>query len=211
MPKAVKKTKHGNRAAAPDHGQSDSLSDTHLSSREAFIARSTDNCHLRPHHHHKPYKQGVTPSKAEKRRDKVLTKLCDRASAHLVMAGPQVAVGDGALTQGGDHRPPTSDQVSLQDCLIDISTTELWGSGFLAPDASSDPAVSQDPPVLAPDNNAPCGAVSCQLIPGQLQQHIEAAVQKLLAAGFRPEDQKGSGFYSQVFLMPKLLGGAGAG
>lgn len=180
MPKALSKSKHGLRTNATNQGQSDSLSVTHQSSCSSSAAPAI----CQSHSHHKSHRQGGTSSKAEKRWDKVLTMLYRKASAHLAATGSQDPTTAGVVDYDGDGCPPTPDQLSLQDCPIAISTTELWGSDSLAQPPSSDPAPRQESLASDPESTPSQEAVSCQLLPEQLQQLIEAAVQKSLAAGY---------------------------
>lgn len=143
-----------------------------------------------PWPHRKLYKHGAS-LKAEKRRDKVLTKLCDKACANQASTEPPAPTVIAPLTPTVVPRPVTLDKLSLQDCPVAISTDNLWGSTSPPQPASSNPPVPQAPSVPAPAP-VPPATVPCQLLPDQLQQLIEGAVQKSLAAGLRPPSCHGS-------------------
>lgn len=182
MPKALAKSKHGRKTGTVDHGQSDPVSVTHQPAREVSLEPSPDT--PTSWAHHKSHKHDAS-SKAEKRRDKVLTKLCDKACANRASMGPPAPTVVGSLVPAGVPRPVTPDQLLLQDYPVAISTDDLWGSASPSQAASSDPPVSQGPSV-PPSAALPPVAVPCQLLPDQLQHIIEAAVQKSLLDSVRP-------------------------
>lgn len=179
MPKALSKSKHGRKAGTA--GQSTDQVDTpcrevsHRTSKEASMVPKDSCPHLKPH------RSTLTSSKDEKRRDKVLQKICARASSHIPASAPAT---DGLVPVSGisgEQRPSvTLDQLSLWDCPLTISTTGLWGSVSASNSAPpvSDP-VAHEPAV----DPTPSQASVCQHIgPEQLQQMIAAAVQQSLSA-----------------------------
>lgn len=156
MPKAMAKSKHGWRASATDQGKSDNLSAIPPLAQEASKEPSPALHSARSHH--KLHGHRVSSSKAEKRRDKVLTKLCAKASANLSAASP-APVPRTTEAPVVVSRPTTPDQLSLQDCPVTVSTTDLWGSGSPTPEPASQP---DHPPESAPQPD-PSASISSTL------------------------------------------------
>lgn len=92
--------------------------------------------------HHKPYKSVPLSSKEEKRKDRILTKLCSKATSHITVPatpreGAVPPLSSGVVTQA----PLTPDQVSLGDRQFSIRTEGLWEARSVDPIA---------PPPLSP-------------------------------------------------------------
>lgn len=142
MPKASHKLKHGCKA-----GRSEDL---HHQGASAARKEATSGSYSRPagsdppRPHHKSSSQ-CHPSRVEARWDKVLQKLCAKASGHqpsakeMTMVSPYVATASDSGVQ--------VDQLSLQDCPAVIQPADLWGSpavldpGLPADSGSTPPTV----------------------------------------------------------------------
>lgn len=175
MPKSLQKLKHGRRAAKT------STEDSSPSPTSATRPSSTSTAqsqHRSASHSHSSW--------AELRRDKVLRKLCAKASGQK----PSSKAG---LVASSHAEPPTSalassDQASLKDCPMVIRPDDLWGS---APEPapvetneapSSHPTPTPSPPVLDASVSQPAALLS----PEQIQQMISTAVQQALAPSAVP-------------------------
>lgn len=130
MPKASHKSKHGRKEGLADlPTQSDASASAKPSSRPCGGSP--------PRLHHKPASHSV-PSRTEIRWDKVLKKICAKASGHH----SSITKGTGVSTsRDTENTPPAaqSDQVSLQDCLVVIQPDCLWGTAV-----ASDPIMPID-------------------------------------------------------------------
>lgn len=184
MPKSLAKSKHGRKHSSAPQRQSGDESASFQDPAQSLVAPSS-------HAHHKSRKHGSALERVEKRRDRVLTQICAKASSDL-----QSSTTSAPLQSS---RPATPDQLSLRDCPVTISTSNLWGS-VPADLVTAPPADEEIPDIPLPlDTSAvpsvpvlPQEAVSCPLSSDQLQKMIEAAVQKTLAAGRRPSSVAGS-------------------
>lgn len=135
MPKALAKTKHGQKAMVQEpsssmQGESGSK-DVQGAIPSGKIPGSMDS-----HSHRKGAKHSSASSRVEKRRDKVLKKLCDKASGHrsLPPVGGTSAIPSDVMDQG---LALTLDQMSLQDCPVTIQASDLWGSAPLPSSGAS--------------------------------------------------------------------------
>lgn len=175
IPKSLHKSRHGRRAGSTEEPAWDGsrpMADD--------CARPSSNGAAWPLH--RSASRSLS-SRAELHRDKVLKKLCARASEHQaapteVTAPPLVA----------PHASPTipSDQASLIDCPVIIHPDALWVTA-----TGGDPQASPDPSIVLPQppvSSAPiqssatleAGTIpqAFLLSPDQLQQIISAAVQQ---------------------------------
>ncbi|XP_060543266.1 uncharacterized protein LOC132710656 [Pantherophis guttatus] len=84
---------------------------------------------------------------------------------------------------------PTPDQLSLQDCPVTISEENLWGPGSVPQQPPPDPATVQ---VVHSSDSVHARSLDPLVPADQLQQMIEAAVQKSLAARSGLSSRQGS-------------------
>lgn len=128
MPKALAKSKHGRKARAneqflPNPGDTGSKTIQTTGPSDT----SSGNKDSLPHHKHN--KSSSAAIRAEKRRDKVLKKLCDKASTQLPLS--TTLRGDDLLAREVTEARAvllTPDQMSLQDCPVSIQPASLWRS-----------------------------------------------------------------------------------
>lgn len=118
-------------AGAGGNGSPDGRFSTHVTTaREASSEPSISGQSSLPHH--KPHRHALPSSKDERCRDKALKKLCDKASAHLILAGAKES-GPSRDLLGPlvEHvLAGTPDQVSLRDCPVTIPTSGVVGPDF---------------------------------------------------------------------------------
>lgn len=145
MPKALAKSKHGCKATVQQQS---------MSSQGDLVSKPSQGADIsnRPKAidawaHHKGTDFASAPSCAERRRDKFLKKLCAKAS-DLRLSSP-IAVSLPSEARIRDP-PSTPDQISLQDCPLDIQTSNLWGTtpNFVSTETSGplSHAPSSEPP-----------------------------------------------------------------
>lgn len=139
-------------------------------------------------------------SKDERRRDKALKKICDKASSHSAKSK------DGIHPSGTEipverPSPMTPGQMSLQDYPVTIPTLGLWEpieNAFSAPRVDcpvvSESLVSPAPPSPHVSRESVSSQVPvCQyILPEQFQHMIIASIQRTLTAGLLPPNRDNS-------------------
>lgn len=140
--------------------------------------------------------------RAEERCDKVLNKLCDKASSHVQSSaasrGNVVSVMEAAGTSTSALTP---DQVSLQDCPVSIQTSCLWGTSMTpmplviaeaVPPSNLGPAPSSSAALASKEVSPVHGHDRNFLLPDNFQPTVDAAVQQSLSARFQPSSRGAS-------------------
>lgn len=126
MPKALAKSKHGRKTRAneqflPNPGDTGSKTVQTTGPSDT----SSGNKDSLPHHKHNTSPAAI---RAEKCWDKVLKKLCNKASTQLPLS--TTLRGNDLLVKevtGVRAVLLTPDQMSLQDCPVSIQSASCWG------------------------------------------------------------------------------------
>lgn len=166
MPKVSSKSKYGWKAGANEQlvpNPGDSVPKTSQGCGPSSKVSGGKDFHL----HHKSSKHSSALLRDDRRRDKALKKLCDKATGHpSVSAAPMDGVcPSGSETTRAGTKAVTPDQVSLQDCPVTILTSDLWGSAtvpapLVVPDSM--PTSNLGPAPSSSSVQAPIGVVPAQ-------------------------------------------------
>ncbi|XP_034278399.1 uncharacterized protein LOC117668538 [Pantherophis guttatus] len=184
MPKASHKSKHCHKASSSDSHRHHGVSPA---SNEVPSGSSSRPDPSGPSQPLNKAPSRFLPSRAEARRDKVLKKICAKASGAQSVAKETPSVS--TRPPSGSDSAAQGDRLSLQDCPAVIETTDLWGSS--APTASVPPPESS--PAQTAEEAVPAG-IQHHSFPSteQIQQMIAAAVQQSLASHFQSTSRAAS-------------------
>lgn len=187
MPKALSKSKHGRKAGISEQPDSHSM-DLAPKLTQGPVP-STKTSGARDPHSHRSNKHPSSSSRVEKQRDKVLKRICDKASGHLSASVVPKQAGSSSIEDtNAEPSGVQLDQVSLRDCPMVIQSDNLWGTAapalpVVATEAA--PATAMLPPPAGVTSIlTPMGAGQGQdqahnfLSPDQIQQMITTAIQQ---------------------------------